>query len=354
VATGGSDPFHLLSLHPDQNTPTPVSSLKRTPKKVTAESFEGSSTGSLPNLLNHRPVNKKVKQNHQPVNKKVKRIAKFLQQVKRSDNDMSQSAQKNELLLGPIGMKEVETEVHQLVFNKNVFKFPNFEDGNYLRRKEIIEKTIEKRVNKSNSHLTAKLLITGEEIEHFFKAFKSLRMQLHNGHKALSSTDVAIEALSGFYKSAPGWKKVYHNRLGINFKASQKWFQEAVDHAPTEINTKSDQFYAERINDCLLAYIHFVDVIITVFPKPTGEAIDRIKVFRTAVTCFGSYTENILLPQGKRDTLRQIKRICNVWKYISNWIANNDNYKLSEVIRDDIQMLNLHSIWKSILFLGTQ
>jgi hypothetical protein len=208
----------------------------------------------------------------------------------------------------------------------------------------MIESKMKKCENENNSHLvTARLIIRKEESEDLVRAFTRCKSPSAKGQKPPLPAQVAQEALSRFYKFTPvTWKMVYHDRLGIDFGASQQWFEELIENVANKSNLENH--LSKKINDCFLTYIHFVHMIITVFPKPTGEVIDRIKVFQTAVTCFGRYTEEIM--REDLYILSGIKKIFAIWKYISFWIANDDEYRLREVVWGQDSKITL--AWKSI------
>jgi hypothetical protein len=78
--------------------------------------------------------------------------------------------------------------------------------------------------------------------------------------------------------------------------------------------------------ECFLASIHFVYMIITINPPPAKVMIDRIWVFRTAVTCFQRWTEENIQKKPYGFLGNVANRLCIIWGYISYWLAHDNNY----------------------------
>jgi hypothetical protein len=82
-------------------------------------------------------------------------------------------------------------------------------------------------------------------------------------------------------------------------------------------------------------------MIITVFPQPTGEVIDRMNIFRTAITFFGIYTEDIMLEDMFKLHYNIIKKVSAVQKCTSVWIVNDGKYRLRKFIWGEDSEINM-------------
>jgi hypothetical protein len=226
-----------------------------------------------------------------------------------------------------------------LIFDRDVFQFPAFhEEVGFARRRELIECTIKKCGEKRNSHLTAKLIIKKEQNQDFVGTF-NFRSKTVNDQKAPSPSYLALKARARLYAFSDEWIKVYHKRLGIKFdSAKKKWIEKTLENGP--IKERGIVNLTERMSLCFLAYIHLVDLIITVLPAPSGlMMVDRMKVFRTAVSCFQSYTEKTI--RENQLNITEIKKDFIIWNYISFWIHKNEEYK-------SIEIINHWQTWKSV------
>jgi hypothetical protein len=290
-------------------------------------------------------------------NEGLKITDRSLGQVPSPNNSLEYIAPRNLPLLGEIGMNAEEGGFYRLVFTRDLFHFPKSDDSRLPSRIYMIEGIIKKRAAESPSNPPG-LVIKSDEMKTFMEPFKRAFSQTPGGKKAPKrsdlkrtfsqtcsdkklpkTSDLAVEALVLFSESSGLWMDVYQRRLGINFKASRDWIKKAFINASIETSPLSR---VENIMDQhFVAYIFLVDVIITILPQPTKDVVNRIQVFREAVSCFQSYTEKII----KSKTLN-LKRIYSLWGYITYWLTQDRNYKSNSLLWSKSK---IHYTWKVLV-----
>ncbi|PLW15449.1 hypothetical protein PCASD_20362 [Puccinia coronata f. sp. avenae] len=224
----------LPGSHPDlgiSNTPTPGNSFAHAPEKVAAEFFRALPMGDSPNPY---------VMSYQSASKRLKLTVESMGKVTSSINKITKAAPQHLSLLNHIKMKEEETKVHSLIFDKNVFKFPNLQDSNFIIRREMIESNIQKRVDKSNPHLSAEFTIRKEKTGDIVKAFNS---RTPRTQEAPSPVDVANKALVKFHKFLPVWKK---KQLLQEFKSFETPWIASEATAGTGLNQPAEELVCWR------------------------------------------------------------------------------------------------------------
>ncbi|PLW53145.1 hypothetical protein PCANC_11357 [Puccinia coronata f. sp. avenae] len=153
----GSTPIEPTFSCPVSSQPVPV--ISNTPVNSAAAI-------STPTYLDHH-----LKNDH-PVSKKLKFRKECWGQVKNCNNEIAEPFEKTVRLLDYIHMHEKEMKFSELVFDKDVFKFP---DTVHLKRKRIIEDIISKNEAENNSNPPGIFLINSEAKYDFILAFNSIR-----------------------------------------------------------------------------------------------------------------------------------------------------------------------------------
>jgi hypothetical protein len=190
---------------------TPVNYFQQSAMNAAEESVECLPTGNLQN--NHIA-------NSQPISKELKLKAQSLGQSTSQKHETSMTARKNGSLLDYVGMGKVEIDFYQLVFDRDVFRFPKCQDRSFLSKRQIIESKMKNREHGHNSHLPATLLIRKEESEDLVRAFSRCKSPFLKGQKPAFPAEVAQKARFRFHRFATVWKKAYYDQLGIDFEAS--------------------------------------------------------------------------------------------------------------------------------------
>ncbi|PLW10060.1 hypothetical protein PCANC_22846 [Puccinia coronata f. sp. avenae] len=243
-----------------------------------------------------------------------------------------------------IRMAEKESPVHQLVFNMDAFEAPADDSEtrrNALSRFKVIQNTIQK-FGDAHSHPTgqnqATLMVPIEYMKKFFKYFHSNKK---HPFAPRTPSDVAVKEMNKFLlpESAKVWRTVYGNRLGIDFIAANEWFtQELRKHYPRdEINLK----VVDKLDKFLLAYIFFVDMILTTVRKPPHLIVNRSQSFRAAMASFEQLTEQ-LLSGGPLIFGNDSSRQASLFTFLAHWMDSDAAYK-SSYLFDSHSQLSMHS-----------
>ncbi|KNZ62034.1 hypothetical protein VP01_1321g6 [Puccinia sorghi] len=262
-----------------------------------------------------------------------KAIKNHSRKAKKAKTREKSTAELDPVPVDNIPMKEKEQEIHPLVFDEEVFQFPPTEDANVVKKQMCILEKI-----RGSSDVNPRLLIQGEEALFFILDFNSESKEENEGRRTRGllpsppqSQTLLRKKLNLFLAHSNSWRTIYQMRLGLDFAVSQEWIKDVVKNAPLKFNKT---VLGTRLEDWLIAYIFFVDMIITILPHPFKVPVDRVQTFRRALTCFESYTKlnfqpNEYIPVDDRITPKDIstdRRLAMVWRYISNWTIQDCNY----------------------------
>jgi hypothetical protein len=98
-----------------------------------------------------------------------------------------------------------------------------------------------------------------------------------------------------------------------------------------------------KVNQMFVAYIFFVDMIVTLLPKPSGVTVDRMQAFRTAVNCFEIVTKEAM---KEKPFLRKATTIGFVWRCLSSWIVQHGQYQSTLKVPD--RVIEGDYVWKTV------
>ncbi|PLW40006.1 hypothetical protein PCANC_11550 [Puccinia coronata f. sp. avenae] len=318
-----TDPGHLNFLHIEPViSNSPVRSFQNSPANVAHETLEGLPSGSS----REAQVD--------AASENVQVAAKSPGQVKNRKRKMPTIFPPNMSLLDCIQMNEKEALVHQLVFDKKVFKWPSHDAPNSSHRAKTIEDSIDKRIAEGHSDLPV-LVIKSANTHNILEVFSA------NPTARDVETQVAADAgLRSFFDFVEIWIAVYEKRLGIDFEASLGWIRNTLRMSPAMITNIK---LIKKMNHHFVAYIFFIDTIITILSQPTGVAVDRMQAFRTAVNCFEQFTKITI---RDKNLLSKIKKLNLLWMYISYWITHDRQYQSKLLVSSSSS--KGYEIWKSI------
>ncbi|PLW18193.1 hypothetical protein PCASD_16949 [Puccinia coronata f. sp. avenae] len=296
------EPNFPWPIHSHSNTP--FNYFEHTPASLDSEGtfFEGLPTDTFPK----RPM-----MNEYAASEGLKIADQFPEQVTSSQDAISHIDHSDVPLSKRIGMKEEEVKLHQLVFDMNAFKFLESKDEKLASKEKMIINTI------NNHPAEPGLVITKEEMDRFMQPFRSTHPKNENQTQVARVSHLASRALTEFLQFTGAWEAVYRTRLGINFIALRKWIADTF--TPGSVRTTNFDIIA-KMNQHFVAYIFFVDMIITILRVcPEEGEVNRIEVFRRAADCFERYTkqaiaENTFRPGG-------IARIDYLWSFVDYWLA---------------------------------
>ncbi|PLW19879.1 hypothetical protein PCANC_09275 [Puccinia coronata f. sp. avenae] len=274
----------------DSATPnTPFHSFEPAPANLATETL-GSSLDEL--CVNSVAASKKSKIRTESTGqvkprKKSKIRPESMRQVKLRKKEESELVQQTLPLLDCIRMNEKEVSFHELVFDEKVFQWPLCDARNFVARRKSIDKILKNRAAESPSTLPL-LVIDSQDVKEIEKAFNS-RPRVSYVVNAPAPSYLATDRISDLLEHSEVWKKVYEKRLGIDFETSLKWITQTANASPVPVTS----YTAHNLNKLFVAYIFFVDMIITIRPQPGEVRVDRMKAFRTAVTSFESVTPDV-------------------------------------------------------------
>ncbi|PLW18202.1 hypothetical protein PCANC_11840 [Puccinia coronata f. sp. avenae] len=260
---------------------TPVNSFAHTPGDTDDELFK-----RLPDNLGDY-----FTAHSDAASEELKIADKIPGQVTSSNNPIEHIAQKNLPLVDAIGMNTEEGDFYRLIFTSDLLRFPESDDGQFQSKIDMIKSIIKTREAESPSNPPG-LLVKYGEMNTFMQPFKKSFSHKSSGKKRPKSSDLVVTPLGVFSRSSHLWMEVYHKRLGIDFRASEDWIKKAFINEGIRTSPSSDVEY--KMNQHFVLYIVLVDMIITILPQPTENTINRIQVFREAVSCFQSYTEKTI------------------------------------------------------------
>ncbi|PLW41146.1 hypothetical protein PCANC_12390 [Puccinia coronata f. sp. avenae] len=277
--------------HPVLISNTPVHSFQPHPANSVADedaAFKDSPSGSsLPDHLDAASSETRSPERHlEDRQRKIPKIGKPKQS-----------------LLDCIQMHEREEDIYRLVFDKDVFTWPSCDAKTFLERRGLIEGMIEKRAAEGHSDPPV-LVIKGPDSALFADYFVANPASTDNP-KAPRPAGAASAALIPFFRYTKHWMAVYERRLGIDFEASKVWITNTFRKPPAN----ADLVF--KMNQNFVAYIFFIDTIISILSHAGGVEIDRMQAFRSAVHCFDTVTRDMI---QDTDFLGKIKSMGGLWK----------------------------------------
>jgi hypothetical protein len=336
IYSSSTEPLVPSPLH--SHPSTPGKQFERAPVSTDGKFVESLPTGAF--LPEYSMITKE-----RAASKELKIANRFPGPVTSSQNAISHIHHNDVSLSDWIGLKEEETDFHRLVFDSNVFHFPNSKDERFLSRKNMITNTIEKRPVESG------LVINRNEIDAFMNPFRNTVKPHPEGNidepEGPRSAQLASHKMSVFSDFVEQWKAVYETRLGIDFFKLQKWIESTLQIDGSIVPTEAT--VTGNMEKHFIAYLFLVDMIITVLheSEPPGLEVNRMDVFRRAVNCFETHTRNMIKDDSFK-TLR-LKRMDFLWTYITFWFTQDVKYKSNRyLISSYSHQPSLHGAWRRI------
>jgi hypothetical protein len=257
-------------------------------------------------------------------------------QAKRRQKEISPLVQQNLPLLDCIGMNENEAGFQELVFHERDFEWSIYDTPAFVERKRCIVNIMSERA-KSRPNLSI-LTIHSQDMRNIERAFIRNPAPL-NCLKAPSPSVLAMKRITDCFIKSTKWMMVYEKRLGINFAISEQWILHASEASSAGLTVRM----TGKVNQMFVAYIFFVDMIITLLPKPSGVTVDRMQAFRTAVNCFEIVTKEAM---KEKPFLRKATTIGFVWRCLSSWIVQHGQYQSTLKVPD--RVIEGDYVWKTV------
>jgi hypothetical protein len=252
-------------------------------------------------------------------------------------------------LVHHIGMSRNEVPVHTLVFDKDAFATATSEpdESETEREKEKIRSRLQMIQDEIDDYSTPPTLkLPRKKLSTFITSFhckKELPKDPARVRRVSQPSGVINKAITRFLKpdSSKIWKAVYHGRLEINFHAARIWFSKALGmYLPSDAELIKRM--SDRLENCLLLYIFFVDMILTTIAPEA--VVNRSHSFHTAVDCFEKHFPQTLSKLKREFMLDDSsKKIAFVYDQLSNWMASDETYRTSVVLTDS----QITSFWKA-------
>jgi hypothetical protein len=127
---------------------------------------------------------------------------------------------------------------------------------------------------------------------------------------ATNPSVLAQEAFRKIRSSFDIWQKAYEDRMEL------------------EISTSLHPKDIKKFQKLLFTYLFFVDMIMTIIPKPAeNAAVSKTEAFKKSLNCFAEYESKVKKsgregPLGKRGST-----MASMWRYVGYWISSEEYYQ---------------------------
>ncbi|KAH9452746.1 hypothetical protein Pst134EB_016698 [Puccinia striiformis f. sp. tritici] len=202
----------------------------------------------------------------------------------------------------------------RLALNVDAFR------GNKHKRYSAFTKVIETLLRMEN--LPRLLLTQPEETKNFIAQFQLYWASVRSHQKPC---ELASLALTRLYRrpSILTWTRFYQHTLGMSEEELTGRIWKLHESHPEIPELYYKDFVMNHLIESLVAYLLFVDIITSIFPKPQGVdvTLDRRELFEDALTAFEGHTRS-----DKKFETEKMKKIYYIWSHVENWLRLREDY----------------------------